>query len=387
MEYRENKRLNARVSLLGFGGMRFPTDGEGKIREAEAAGMLRRALEGGVNYFDTAHYYHDSQSEGFLGRALAGVPRDSYYLATKLPVWKVESVSDAQAIFDLQLERLHTGCFDFYLFHALDRKRWQAVKEQGLVEWAEELQQQGKIRRLGFSFHDTYQVFTQILNDYDWDFVQIQLNYLDWQNQGAEQLYRELEKRNLPVMVMEPVRGGYLATIDEQRAKPFLEMEPNRSIASWAVRWVASLPQVAVVLSGMSDEQQLKDNVATMTNFEPMNEQELQAVAKVVEEIRKVNEIPCTGCRYCMDCPMGVDIPEIFAIYSRYKIFEKEKSFVDDYKAVVEHGNGAEHCVRCMACTTKCPQMIAIPDKLEMIAKLYEEKKAKVEAEAAAAAK
>ena len=124
-------------------------------------------------------------------------------------------------------------------------------------------------------------------------------------------------------MVMEPVRGGYLATIDEQRAKPFLEMEPNRSIASWAVRWVASLPQVAVVLSGMSDEQQLKDNVATMTNFEPMNEQELQAVAKVVEEIRKVNEIPCTGCRYCMDCPMGVDIPEIFAIYSRYKIFEK----------------------------------------------------------------
>ena len=387
MEYRENKRLNARVSLLGFGGMRFPTDGEGKIREAEAAGMLRRALEGGVNYFDTAHYYHDSQSEGFLGRALAGVPRDSYYLATKLPVWKVESVSDAQAIFDLQLERLHTGCFDFYLFHALDRKRWQAVKEQGLVEWAEELQQQGKIRRLGFSFHDTYQVFTQILNDYDWDFVQIQLNYLDWQNQGAEQLYRELEKRNLPVMVMEPVRGGYLATIDQQRAKPFLEMEPNRSIASWAVRWVASLPQVAVVLSGMSDEQQLKDNVATMTNFEPMNEQELQAVAKVVEEIRKVNEIPCTGCRYCMDCPMGVDIPEIFAIYSRYKIFEKEKSFVDDYKAVVEHGNGAEHCVRCMACTTKCPQMIAIPDKLEMIAKLYEEKKAKVEAEAAAAAK
>ena len=188
-------------------------------------------------------------------------------------------------------------------------------------------------------------------------------------------------------MVMEPVRGGYLATIDEQRAKPFLEMEPNRSIASWAVRWVASLPQVAVVLSGMSDEQQLEDNVATMTNFEPMNEQELQAVAKVVEEIRKVNEIPCTGCRYCMDCPMGVDIPEIFAIYSRYKIFEKEKSFVDDYKAVVEHGNGAEHCVRCMACTTKCPQMIAIPDKLEMIAKLYEEKKAKVEAEAAAAAK
>lgn len=176
------------------------------------------------------------------------------------------------------------------------------------------------IKHLGFSFHDTYPVFTQILNDYDWDFVQIQLNYLDWQNQGAEQLYRELEKRNLPCMVMEPVRGGYLATLDEQRAKPFLEMEPNRSIASWAIRWVESLPQVTVVLSGMSDMAQLEDNVAMMTNFEPMNEKELEAVAKVVEEIRKVNDIPCTGCRYCMDCPMGVDIPEIFAIYSRLKI-------------------------------------------------------------------
>lgn len=165
------------------------------------------------------------------------------------------------------------------------------------------MKRQGKIKHLGFSFHDTYPVFTQILNDYDWDFVQIQLNYLDWQNQGAEQLYRELEKRNLPCMVMEPVRGGYLATLDEQRAKPFLEMEPNRSIASWAIRWVESLPQVTVVLSGMSDMAQLEDNVAMMTNFEPMNEKELEAVAKVVEEIRKVNDIPCTGCRYCMDCP------------------------------------------------------------------------------------
>lgn len=208
MEYRENKRLNARVSLLGFGGMRFPTDGEGKIREAEAAGMLRRALEGGVNYFDTAHYYHDSQSEGFLGRALAGVPRDSYYLATKLPVWKVESVSDAQAIFDLQLERLHTGYFDFYLFHALDRKRWQAVKEQGLVEWAEELVRAGKIRRLGFSFHDSYEAFEEILTARQWDFCQLQLNYLDTEEQAGLKGYHLAERMGVPVVVMEPVKGG-----------------------------------------------------------------------------------------------------------------------------------------------------------------------------------
>ena len=289
-----------------------------------------------------------------------------------------------KARFYNQLKTLKTDYIDFYLVHSLNRNHYKKVKDLHCVEFLQQMKQEGKIKHLGFSFHDTYQVFTQILNDYTWDFVQIQLNYLDWHNQGAEQLYRELERRNLPVMVMEPVRGGYLATIDSERAKPFLELEPQRSIASWAIRWVESLPQVAVVLSGMSDLQQLEDNVATMTNFEPMNEQELAAIDRVVEEIRKVNEIPCTGCRYCMDCPMGVDIPEIFSIYSQYKIFGKEKAFVQDYEEVVEHGNGAEHCVRCMACTTKCPQMIAIPDKLEMIAKLYAQKKAELEAVEAA---
>ena len=378
--------LGAEISRLGYGGMRFPKNGYDVDFDA-AVELLHKAYEMGINYFDTAMVYHKGESEKIFGKAFENYDRSTFYIADKMSIWVCEDEEDMKRRFENQLKTLKTDYIDFYLVHSLNRNHYKKVKDFRCVEFLQEMKRQGKIKHLGFSFHDTYQVFTQILNDYDWDFVQIQLNYLDWQNQGAEQLYRELEKRNLPVMVMEPVRGGYLATIDEQRAKPFLEMEPNRSIASWAVRWVASLPQVAVVLSGMSDEQQLEDNVATMTNFEPMNEQELQAVAKVVEEIRKVNEIPCTGCRYCMDCPMGVDIPEIFAIYSRYKIFEKEKSFVDDYKAVVEHGNGAEHCVRCMACTTKCPQMIAIPDKLEMIAKLYEEKKAKVEAEAAAAAK
>ena len=355
--------LGAEISRLGYGGMRFPKNGDDVDFDA-AVELLHKAYEMGINYFDTAMVYHKGESEKIFGKAFENYDRSTFYIADKMSIWVCEDEEDMKRRFENQLKTLKTDYIDFYLVHSLNRNHYKKVKDFHCVEFLQEMKRQGKIKHLGFSFHDTYQVFTQILNDYDWDFVQIQLNYLDWQNQGAEQLYRELEKRNLPVMVMEPVRGGYLATIDEQRAKPFLEMEPNRSIASWAVRWVASLPQVAVVLSGMSDEQQLEDNVATMTNFEPMNEQELQAVAKVVEEIRKVNEIPCTGCRYCMDCPMGVDIPEIFAIYSRYKIFEKEKSFVDDYKAVVEHGNGAEHCVRCMACTTKCPQMIAIPAAL-----------------------
>ncbi len=375
--------LGKEISRLGYGGMRFPKNGD-EVDVDAAVQLLRKAYEMGINYFDTAMVYHKGESEKIFGKAFEPYPRDSYLIADKMSIWLCSDEEDMKARFYNQLKTLKTDYIDFYLVHSLNRNHYKKVKDLHCVEFLQQMKQEGKIKHLGFSFHDTYQVFTQILNDYTWDFVQIQLNYLDWHNQGAEQLYRELERRNLPVMVMEPVRGGYLATIDSERAKPFLELEPQRSIASWAIRWVESLPQVAVVLSGMSDLQQLEDNVATMTHFEPMNEQELAAIDRVVEEIRKVNEIPCTGCRYCMDCPMGVDIPEIFSIYSQYKIFGKEKAFVQDYEEVVEHGNGAEHCVRCMACTTKCPQMIAIPDKLEMIAKLYAKKKAELEAAEAA---
>ena len=375
--------LGKEISRLGYGGMRFPKNGDEVDMDA-AVQLLRKAYEMGINYFDTAMVYHKGESEKIFGKAFEPYPRDSYLIADKMSIWLCSDEEDMKARFYNQLKTLKTDYIDFYLVHSLNRNHYKKVKDLHCVEFLQQMKQEGKIKHLGFSFHDTYQVFTQILNDYTWDFVQIQLNYLDWHNQGAEQLYRELERRNPPVMVMEPVRGGYLATIDSERAKPCLELEPQRSIASWAIRWVESLPQVAVVLSGMSDLQQLEDNVATMTHFEPMNEQELAAIDRVVEEIRKVNEIPCTGCRYCMDCPMGVDIPEIFSIYSQYKIFGKEKAFVQDYEEVVEHGNGAEHCVRCMACTTKCPQMIAIPDKLEMIAKLYAQKKAELEAAEAA---
>lgn len=376
-------QLGCEISRLGYGGMRFPKNGD-EVDVEEAVKLLRKAYDMGVNYFDTAVVYHKGESEKIFGKAFEIYDRSSYYLADKMSIWVCKDEQEMKDLFERQLKTLKTDYIDFYLVHSLNRNHYQKVKEFHCVEFLQEMKRQGKIKHLGFSFHDTYPVFTQILNDYDWDFVQIQLNYLDWQNQGAEQLYRELEKRNLPCMVMEPVRGGYLATLDEQRAKPFLEMEPNRSIASWAIRWVESLPQVTVVLSGMSDMAQLQDNIAMMTNFEPMNEKELEAVAKVVEEIRKVNDIPCTGCRYCMDCPMGVDIPEIFAIYSRLKIFGKDKSFVEDYKEVMENGNGAEHCVGCQQCMNHCPQSIEIPDKLAMIHRLYLDKKAELEAAEAA---
>ena len=360
MEYRENKRLNARVSLLGFGGMRFPTDGEGKIREAEAAGMLRRALEGGVNYFDTAHYYHDSQSEGFLGRALAGVHRDSYYLATKLPVWKVESVSDAQEIFDLQLERLHTGCFDFYLFHALDRKRWQAVKEQGLVEWAEELQRQGKIRRLGFSFHDSYEALEEILTARQWDFCQLQLNYLDTEEQAGLKGYHLAERMGVPVVVMEPVKGGLLAAPPEEVEELLRAARPERTPAGWALRWAASLPGVLTVLSGMGSMAQVEENLATFAGFTPLEPEETELLARAAAELRRRTNNGCTGCEYCMPCPAGVDIPENFSLWNRLARCRDASLLWRSWNEVLKDEAKGKHCVGCGRCEEACPQHLPI---------------------------
>jgi len=379
--------LNGKISLLGLGTMRLPlrdAADQTSIDEEKAQEIFDYAYAHGVNYFDTAYPYHGGMSEKFCGKALAKYPRASYHLASKLPGWLLKCDEDVPRIFNEQLANCRTDYFDFYLVHSVHESSWPNYVKYHAYDQLNELRKAGKIKRLGFSFHGSAEQLPEILAAGDWDFVQLQLNYFDWDYQQSRKKYELCAASGLQVIVMEPVRGGYLATIDSERAKPFLELEPQRSIASWAIRWVESLPQVAVVLSGMSDLQQLEDNVATMTNFEPMNEQELAAIDRVVEEIRKVNEIPCTGCRYCMDCPMGVDIPEIFSIYSQYKIFGKEKAFVQDYEEVVEHGNGAEHCVRCMACTTKCPQMIAIPDKLEMIAKLYAQKKAELEAVEAA---
>lgn len=372
-------QLGKEISRLGYGGMRFPKQGDQVDVEAAVA-LLRKAYEMGVNYFDTAVVYHKGESEKIFGKAFEIYDRSTYYLADKMSIWVCEDEQAMKDLFERQLKTLKTDYVDFYLVHSLNRDHYKKVKEFHCVEFLQEMKRQGKIKHLGFSFHDTYPIFTQILDDYDWDFVQIQLNYLDWQTQGAEQLYRELEKRNLPCMVMEPVRGGYLATLDEERTKPFAQLHPDYSVASWAIRWVESLPQVAVVLSGMSDLAQLEDNVRMMTNFQPLNEQEQQAVEQVVESIRKVNDVPCTGCRYCMDCPMGVDIPEIFAIYARLKIFEKEKDFVEDYGEILEQGAGADKCVRCGKCMRHCPQMIEIPNKLAMIHALYLEKKAELEA-------
>ena len=322
MEKRKLEKLGVETSLLGFGCMRFPMTEEGKIDEPEAERMLDRAISAGVNYIDTAYPYHGGESEPFVGRALKKYDRDSFYLATKLPCWKVEAREDVEKIFREQLERLQTDYIDFYLMHALDRKSFRKMVEMGCVEVLEALKAKGEIRYLGFSFHDDYEAFEEILNFRDWDFCQIQLNYMDTESQAGMKGYRLTEEKNVPLIIMEPVKGGSLAVFAEDITEKFRALDPQASVASYALRWVGSLPNVKVILSGMSTMGQVEDNLKTFGDFRALSSKEEETVDEIVALIRSRVQNGCTGCGYCMPCPAGVDIPGNFRAWNTYHMYQ-----------------------------------------------------------------
>ena len=359
-------KLGISVSKLGFGCMRFPVK-DGKIDEVRAEQMLTDAYNAGVNYFDTAYPYHNGESEPFVGRALKKFPRESYYLATKLPCWAVSTLDDAKKLFDLQRSRIDGEYIDFYLLHALDRQKWERVRDLGVVEYLEEKKKEGKIKFLGFSFHDDYEVYEEIINYKDWDFCQIQLNYMDVDDQAGMKGYKLAEQRNVPLVIMEPIKGGLLANLPDEVKENFEKVNPDLSSAGWALRWVSSLPNVKVVLSGMSDEKQLEDNLNTYTDFKEMNEAELQVVSKVADILHKRVNNGCTGCRYCMPCPFGVNIPGNFSIWNRYGVYGNE----GDARWHWEHENKeeerADKCRKCGKCESVCPQKISIREDLEKV--------------------
>ena len=236
MEYRVMEKINAKTSLLGFGCMRFPLNQDGSINEEETFEMFDQAYHAGVNYFDTAYPYHNGASEPVTGRALARYPRESFYLATKLPIWAVKSIDDVKRIFAEQLERLNMEYVDFYLMHALNKERWETIKKLGILDYCEELRKEGKLRYLGFSFHDDYEVFQEIITSYKWDFCQIQLNYMDKDTQATTKGVELAESLGVPRVIMEPVKGGSLANLPEDITERFKEVRPDASTASWALR-------------------------------------------------------------------------------------------------------------------------------------------------------
>lgn len=373
MEMRQYRDTDVKVSLLGMGCMRLPkVDPEKEdIDYEKAQEIIDYAYANGVNYFDTAYGYHGGQSELFVGQALKKYPRESFFLASKMPIWCVKEKGDVERIFNEQLQRCQTDYFDFYLFHSQNAANFQKCQEFGVYEFLSQMKAEGKIRRLGFSFHDTPEVLRHICDTYPWDFAQIQLNYLDWEMQDAKTQYQILNDREIPVIVMEPVRGGVLASPCEAADILFREERPDKSVASWAIRFAASLLGVLTVLSGMSNMEQVRDNVDTMTRFEPLTDREREVIDEALEAYRKKDTVPCTGCRYCMDCPFGVDIPKMFSLYNHYVLDRDGEDYLEAYEAQPE-SERADQCQACGACMEKCPQHIRIPDQMVTIRETVE---------------
>ena len=364
MEYRKIGCDDRTASLLGFGCMRFPTTPDGKIDEAEAEKMMDYAIASGVTYIDTAFPYHNGDSETFVGKVLSKYPRSSYLLATKLPLWRVKTLDDAKDTFDLQLKKLNKDYVDFYLLHALNKEKWELCKEIGVIDFLCDLKKEGKIRNIGFSFHDSYDVFEEIINYFAWDFCQIQLNYMDTCEQAGMKGYELAESLGIPVVIMEPIKGGALANLPKEVFKIMDSVTPGRSAASWALRYVASLPNVKVILSGMSTFEQVLDNLDTFTNYEDLSDAEWNAVEDAADALRARVKNGCTGCAYCMPCPSGVNIPRIFRIWNNYGMYDNKKGAKKNYFSL-EHENRATSCVECGACESVCPQHLNIISDLK----------------------
>ena len=369
MEYRNFEKLGVSPSLLGFGCMRFPLNEDGSICEPEAEKMLDTAIEAGVTYIDTAYPYHNGDSEPFLGHVLKKYNRKDFFLATKLPIWNVKTLEDAKRLFQEQLDRLQVDYIDFYLLHCLDKEKWQTVLDLGLIPYFEEMKRQGKIRFFGFSFHDDYEVFETIATYRSWDFCQIQYNYIDTDIQAGDNGYALTEKLGIPLVIMEPVKGGSLAQLPEDVTEPFKKARPDSSISSWALRWVASKPNVKVVLSGMSTMEQVEDNLHTFGNFEPLTQKESELVSQVAYAIKKRTKNGCTGCAYCMPCPFGVDIPKNFRIWNDLSMYGNKEKAKQAFFQELDVSARADQCKKCGKCETVCPQSIAIRENLKAAAK------------------
>lgn len=374
MEKRKLDKLGIEVSLLGFGCMRFPVTPEGKIDEPEAERMLDKAIAAGVNYIDTAYPYHNGDSEPFVGKVLKKYDRASLYLATKLPCWKVERKEDADTIFEEQLERLQTDYIDFYLMHALSGDAFRKMAQMGVVERLEQLKAEGKIKYLGFSFHDSYEAFEEILTYRDWDFCQIQLNYMDTESQAGLKGYKLAEARNVPMVIMEPIKGGSLAAFAEDITERFRALDPEASVASYALRWVGSLSNVKVILSGMSTMEQVEDNLKTFDAFHPLSDQESKTIDEIVALIRSRVQNGCTACRYCMPCPAGVDIPGNFRVWNTYHMYQNYNMVKNSWENGLGDEKQAKNCVKCGKCEKACPQKLHIREDLERVQKDLDKK-------------
>jgi uncharacterized protein len=373
MEYREMKNTGLKPSLLGFGCMRFPLLENGKIDRIKAEEMMDVAIKAGVTYIDTAYPYHEQESELFVGEVLKKYPRDSFYLATKCSLWYIETHEDAIKMFENQLNRLQVDYFDFYLIHSLSRELWDKALKLGVLDYLIEMKKTGKIRQLGFSFHDEFPVFEEIIRYHNWDFCQIQLNYIDTEIQAGMKGVHLAEELGIPLVIMEPIKGGTLARLSDDMEAKFKQAHPEWSISSWALRWVASLDNVKVILSGMSTMDHVTDNLNTFNNFEKLNFNEQSIVKEVADMIHARKKNGCTSCNYCMPCPFGVNIPRNFRIWNDLGVFGDVNKAKKRYFNNCPPEQRSDMCTWCGACEPLCPQSISIREDLKKMTEEFKQ--------------
>ncbi len=372
MQYRKFGKLDWQVSALGFGCMRLPTiDGKsGIIDQEKVTQMIRRAIAAGINYFDTAYGYHEQMSEVALGKALEGGYREQVRIATKSPIWLVNESGDFDRLLDQQLQCLQTGTVDFYLLHALNRGAWEKVLRLDLLRRAEAAKADGRIRYLGFSFHDKHEVFLNILDGYDaWDFCQIQYNYMDVDFQAGTAGLQYAASKGLGVVIMESLRGGKLAA-DMPSTRPLWDTAARkRTPADWALQWLWNQPEVSVALSGMNTLEQVEENIASanVSGIGQLTAEEAALIDKVREVIQSLSPIPCTACEYCLPCPNGVNIPRNFDAYNQAAMYNALDDSRRTYTHWIPDDQKAAACIQCEECLSKCPQQIPISTWLPVV--------------------
>ncbi len=361
---------------LGFGLMRLPMT-EGQIDLPQVCEMVDCFMEAGFSYFDTAYVYHGGLSEGIIRQAVTErYPRGSFQLADKMPVWEVKAPGDLPRIFDEQLKRLGTDYIDYYLLHSLGKEGLPGTEALGMWQFMQEKKRAGQVKNIGFSFHDKAAALDEILTAHpEVDFVQLQINYIDWESEQVEsrKCYEVAEKHGVPVIVMEPVKGGTLASMRPEIEALFKAEAPDASPASWAVRFTASLPSVFMVLSGMGSIAQMKDNTGYMKDFKPLNDREQAIIRQVRERLNSTPTIPCTSCKYCVPgCPVQIPIPAIMETLNHYRVYGNRAECQARYRAAVNKTAGAGGCIACGACEQICPQHIEIIRTLEEARDLFE---------------
>lgn len=370
MQYRQFGRLNWKVSALGFGAMRLPVmdKDHNRINESEAIAMIRHAVDHGVNYVDTAYFYHGGTSESLVGKALGDGYREKVRLATKMPSWIIEKYEDYDRYLDKQLKNLKTDHIDFYLLHGMNKRFWERLRDLNVLKWAESAIADGRIGHIGYSFHDSLDVFKEIVDAYDgWDFCQIQYNFMDIEFQAGTEGLRYAADKGMAVVIMEPLRGGGLAKEPPaQVADLWAKASKKRTPVGWALQWLWNQPEVSVVLSGMTAMPQVKENLACAdkSGVGTLTDDDLAIISQVREAYLKLSPIPCTNCQYCMPCPNGVNIPTIFGRYNEGYIYDEHRVARMRYRQLPREEQ-ADQCVECLECEEKCPQDIPISEWLK----------------------